>query len=246
MTVTRYAVYFTPAQDHPLTAAAEHWLGRSAWRNEDVVRVTPPNTGPDVMERFTRSARKYGFHATMKAPFRLVEGQSEATLLQACEDFASAQAETTINHLIAKQKSTFSALVPAEQSDDLWALAASAVEHFEPFRAPLSGAEMERRLASPLTDRQKELLTRWGYPYVMEEFRFHLTLGGGVSQTEHTALADAINAHFADHIDTPLEVDRIALFRQDNSDTSFRILADYPLTIKTTAPSLPRTFTMTA
>jgi len=228
MTVTRYAVYFTPAQDHPLTAAAEHWLGRSAWRNEDVVRVTPPNTGPDVIERFTRSARKYGFHATMKAPFRLVEGQNEATLLQACEDFASAQAETTINHLIAKQKSTFSALVPAEQSDDLWALAASAVEHFEPFRAPLSGAEMERRLASPLTDRQKELLTRWGYPYVMEEFRFHLTLSGRLPAADLAHWSAVVEQNLPS-LDTPFLIDQIALCGE-RSDGRFELIQRYALT----------------
>ena len=33
---------------------------------------------------------------------------------------------------------------------------------------------------SGLTDRQEALLTQWGYPYVMEEFRFHITLTGAL------------------------------------------------------------------
>ncbi|MEO0547630.1 MAG: DUF1045 domain-containing protein [Pseudomonadota bacterium] len=246
MSVTRYAVYFTPAQDHPLTRDAETWLGRSAWRNEDVKRVTLDGTTDNLQERFTRSARKYGFHATMKAPFRLTESQYEEDLRDACAAFALDHAPTDIADLIAKPIGSFSALVPAQQSDGLRDLAAAAVEHFEPFRAPLTDAERERRLSSPLTDRQKDLLTRWGYPYVFDEFRFHLTLGGGVSADEHAKLGGVIDTHFGAHIGRPLDVDRIALFRQDHADVPFYVLADYPLSASVAAPSLPRTFTMTA
>ena len=246
MSVTRYAVYFTPAQDHPLTRDAETWLGRSAWRNEDVRRETPEGTTDDLQERFTRSARKYGFHATLKAPFRLAEGQDEEDLRNACAQFALDHASTDIAELIAKSIGSFSALVPARQSDALRDLAAEAVTYFEPFRAPLTDTEMERRLSSPLTNPQKDLLTRWGYPYVFDEFRFHLTLGGGVSATEHANLGGVIEKHFVSHIGRPLDIDRIALFRQDHADAPFHILADYPLSASVAAPSLPRTFTMTA
>ncbi|MEM1038719.1 MAG: DUF1045 domain-containing protein [Pseudomonadota bacterium] len=246
MSVTRYAVYFTPAQDHPLTRDAETWLGRSAWRNEDVSRTTLDGTTEELQERFTRSARKYGFHATMKAPFRLAEGLDEKDLRDACAHFALDHAPTEIAEVIAKPIGSFSALVPAQQSDALRNVAAAAVEHFEPFRAPLSDVEMERRLSSPLTAAQKDLLTHWGYPYVFDEFRFHLTLGGGVSADEHANLGRVIEQHFANHIGRPLDVDRIALFRQDHADAPFHILADYPFSASEAAPSLPRTFTMTA
>ena len=70
----------------------------------------------------------------------------------------------------------FFALVPGAEAADLYALADDVVTGFDGFRAPATEAEIARRNPAALTSRQRELLDAWGYPYVLDEFRFHLTL----------------------------------------------------------------------
>ena len=47
-----------------------------------------------------------------------------------------------------------------------------------PFARPPGAAELERRRKAGLSAAQEKMLLRWGYPYVLDEFRFHLTLTG--------------------------------------------------------------------
>ncbi|MEL6967436.1 MAG: DUF1045 domain-containing protein [Pseudomonadota bacterium] len=246
MSTTRYAVYACPRREHPLTALAEAWLGYSAWSGTDIDPCGVEGVERDQRDAFTRSARKYGFHATLKAPFRLAEGKTEADLIKAVERFAVSQGPASIEALVAKQMAGFSALVPRDQSSALETLAGAAVEAFEPYRAPLSDADMERRLASPLSQKQIKLLVQWGYPYVFEEFRFHFTLGGGVSEEAHAALHAAALRHFSSQIGAPFDVDHIALYKQDHGDGTFRIIFDAALKNITVASRLPKTFTVTA
>ena len=73
---------------------------------------------------------------------------------------------------------SFLAFVPGQASTELPQLASSLVSELDPLRAPLSDAELTRRRAAGLTPAQEMLLKKWGYPFVMDEFRFHLTLSG--------------------------------------------------------------------
>ena len=70
----------------------------------------------------------------------------------------------------------FVAIVPATPSPGLDELAADCVTGFERFRLPMTAQERSRRLAAGLSQHQTANLERWGYPYVFEEFRFHMTL----------------------------------------------------------------------
>jgi hypothetical protein len=89
-----------------------------------------------------------------------------------------ARAPVTIPSLEVRRLGGFIAVVPTEPSAALADLAAATVAALDPFRAPPSEAELARRRKARLSDRQEALLMKWGYPYVMEEFRFHLTLTG--------------------------------------------------------------------
>ena len=51
---------------------------------------------------------------------------------------------------------------------------------FNAYRAPLSAADRERRIKAKLSPRQIELMDQWGYPYVLDEYRFHMTLTGAL------------------------------------------------------------------
>jgi hypothetical protein len=126
--------------------------------------------------------------------------------------------------------SHFIALTPVGETGDVVDLAAACVRAFDRFRAPLSENDLARRLAAPLTERQKAYLAAWGYPYVMEEFRFHMTLTGPLVEQEldraHRALAQMYETAVGNG---PVAVDSISLFRQDRRDGRFILIRRAPL-----------------
>ena len=122
--------------------------------------------------------------------------------------------------------SGFIAVVPAEPSAELERFAADCVSAFEPFRAPLTAEERARRNPANLTSRQSEYLDRWGYPYVMEEFRFHMTLTGRLRSERREPVLAMLRSRFSDIGVGTLAVDRIALFRQDDAASRFRVIRD--------------------
>ena len=94
-----------------------------------------------------------------------------------------------------------------------------------------------RRNPSGLTPRQREFLDLWGYPYVMEEFRFHMTLTGRLDPTRRPPILDMLQRRFSE-LDIPrLTIDRVALFRQDDTYSRFRIISQWPLCSADRAPS---------
>ncbi|MEM9360703.1 MAG: DUF1045 domain-containing protein, partial [Pseudomonadota bacterium] len=99
-------------------------------------------------------------------------------------------------------------------------LAAACVQKFEPFRALLSPADRDRRLKSPLTDKQIENLDAWGYPYVFDEFRFHMTLTGRLPETVQQEALATLQDLYA-HIDHAVVFDGIAICEQPDRDSQF-------------------------
>ena len=122
----------------------------------------------------------------------------------------------------------FLALIPSGSDSRLDALAADCVQAFEPFRAPLTPAELSRRRAAGLSPRQDRYLEEWGYPYVMEEFRFHMTLTERLATLERAHWKAVLEAHFAPLADQPLVLDGLSVFVQDSLESPFQHLARYP------------------
>ena len=125
--------------------------------------------------------------------------------------------------------SGFIAVIPASRSDDLQQLAADCVTAFDTFRAPLTPQDRARRKPEQLTERQRDYLDRWGYPYVMEEFRFHMTLTGRLSDERRGPIMARLRERFAAIELARLAIDRIALFKQADSASRFRIIGSWPL-----------------
>ena len=223
----RYAVYFTPPNDHPLTLAAQRWLARDAF-NDAIYEPQPFGTltAADVAFNIA-AARRYGFHATMVAPFELADGMTETDLVDALLSFCLRQVPFPVPLRIDTIGSFF-ALVPARSTDEVTALARDAVEHFFPYCAPLSDKELHRRMGTDLTMRQLSLLHRWGYPYVMEEFRFHMTLTGPVNECEQHDVRSALKSHFAQCIEAPVNIDTLSLFVEPEPGAAFRVLTSVP------------------
>ena len=222
----RVAIYFTPDSNAPLSMAAASWLGRSPYPSQDVDGERPALKGLDEV---TVSPRRYGFHATFKAPFALAEGKTLADLDGAMTAYCAEAAPFVLPSLILGQIGSFFALVPAGPNEILQAFAGEVVRRFEPFRAPLAEADLERRRQSGLSPVQDAFLQEWGYPYVFEAFRYHMTLTGPVPADRQGEVRDALLIHFAPFIGKPLAIDALALFVEPEAGADFTVHARHKL-----------------
>ena len=124
----------------------------------------------------------------------------------------------------------FVALTPATESQPLQDLAFDIVQAFERFRAPLSEADLARRLQSPLTPAHRAYLEAYGYPYVGDAFRFHMTLTGSLPEAAvEPAQATLTKAYEAALPTGPVAIDRFAIFRQETRDSRFRLVDAFDL-----------------
>lgn len=230
--MARYAIYYAPAIDEPLWRFGSEMLGYDAARGLEV--ASPPLAGLAVeeWEATTAEPRRYGFHGTLKAPFELAAGRTSAGLIKAVREFAAEQATVQLAGLSVAALGPFIALVPDGDTSALGRLAFATVEAFEEFRAPLGDMDRARRTAGgKLSPRQIELLDRYGYPYVDEEFRFHMTLTGPVTDgARREAVRAALAARYLSTVPPgPLVIDRLAIFEQPSRDSRFRIIEAVPL-----------------
>ena len=217
----RYAFYFTPPADDPLTVSAARWLGRDAFAG---TALAPDGQAPDGWETLVAEPARYGFHATLKAPFHLADGQTEADLLRALDVFAADTPAFAIPRLKIGRLGSFFALVPDGDADALNDFAADVVRCFEPFRAPLSAADIARRKPETLPEPARTYLTDWGYPYVFDAFRFHMTLTGSVPVERQDEIAAHLEARFSPLIGGPVPVRDLALFIEPERGAPFRVL----------------------
>jgi len=207
----RFAIYYAPARASGWWDAGSEWLGRDA--ESDAVLDTPEApTLSRALAELTNAPRRYGWHGTLVAPFRLADGATPADLLDTAERWAHAQAPFALP-VEAATLGDFVALRPATPAaeDQMRALAADALRTFAALRAAPPAADLARRLAAPLTERQRALLVEWGYPYVLDEFRFHMTLSNSLDfAADRAAMVDWWHGEVQRL--GPLPVDGVALF----------------------------------
>ena len=215
----RSAIYFAPAPGSALEAFGCGWLGR-ALDGAPLAQPAVPGIDPERLVEITRSPRHYGFHGTLKAPFALAGDTSPDALDDAVGAFARSRAPFEIK-LKVDSLDGFLAFVPAAASPALDALAADCVEAFDAFRAPLDEAEIARRRASGLTARQERHLLRYGYPYVLDDFRFHMTLTERLQSPERDRVLAILAERAAPICAEPLTIDSISVFRQPAREAPF-------------------------
>ncbi|SFO51366.1 putative phosphonate metabolism protein [Bradyrhizobium sp. Ghvi] len=225
----RYAIYFAAGADSALTRFGAELLGYEAYTGDEVPFADEAlRIAPDWRD-ITADPRKYGFHGTLKAPMALASGRTEAELVTACATFAGKVRPIPTIPPIVDAISGFLAIIPAEPVDALQQLAADCVRDFDCFRPPLTAEDRARRKPEKLSERQREYLDRWGYPYVLEEFRFHMTLTGRLDAERRAPILEMLRRRFAAlRLDT-LEIDRITLFKQDDAKVRFRIIGEWKL-----------------
>jgi putative phosphonate metabolism protein len=226
----RYAIFHAAARGGALDRFGAHLLGYDAWTGEELPFPDGVAQAVPDWRDLTRDPRKYGFHATLNAPMALAHGKTEAGLLAACESFAEApRPPIPVITPVVNSIGGFVAVVPAERSVELEQCAADCVSAFDSFRAPLTPEDRARRNPSKLTSRQCEYLDRWGYPYVMEEFRFHMTLTGRLGSERRGPVLTMLRDRFAAIGLTKLAIDGIALFHQEDPASRFRVIGHWQL-----------------
>jgi putative phosphonate metabolism protein len=228
-TAARYALYLAPARASLLWTRACAWLGRDAAADADVAPAALPGLDHERASTITADARRYGFHATVKAPFRLARGMTPAALCAAMDTFAQARAPFDLPLRVARL-SAFLVLLEAEPVAAVAALHADVLRMFEPFRAPLDPADEARRLAAGLDERQREHLRQWGYPHVLDNFRLHFTLTGPLPREERDGVAGLLADYLAEALAQPMRVDALCLFEEPGPGAPFRIVHRAPFT----------------
>ena len=235
----RYAIYAAPGSGPAdpagglLRETAERWLGRSV-TTAPVTPGVPDGWTREAVDAITVSARRYGFHGTLKAPFRLAAGRTPEELDDALTRFAAGRERVLVPRLRMARLGGFFALIPGAEAPGaeaagLYALADDVVTAFDGFRAPATEAEIARRRPGSLTPRQRELLKAWGYPYVLDEFRFHLTVTDSIPEAQRSAVEATLTDWFAASLGATVPVDALALFIEAEPGAPFTLRSMHPL-----------------
>jgi putative phosphonate metabolism protein len=221
----RFAIYFVPAANSALYRFGAAVLGHDCYTGEPVARLRDVGLTEAEWAALTAEPRKYGFHATLKAPFRLRDEFGHDDLLADVRALAASISTVPTLEPAVELIGGFVAVVPRMPSPALDRLAADCVTAFERFRLPMTEQERDRRLAAGLSQHQVANLDRWGYPYVFEEFRFHMTLTRRIQPDRRLAIHALLQNEFSRHCGYgPIRLDRLALARQYHPNAPFRVI----------------------
>lgn len=226
MKFSRYAIYYAPPPKAEWARFATGWLGWDMQAGQGAGHPHLPDL-PMPLADITRSPRKYGLHATLKPPFRLADGMSQDNLETACADLCRTLGPLTLEPLRLTRLGRFLALCPPA-SLGLSELAAACVRDLDRLRAPPSQAELDRRRAANLTSRQEANLIAWGYPHVLEDFRFHVTLTGRLAKPDLSAVQKVLQRNLTPLLPTSFTVSDLALTGED-ADGRFHLVRRFQL-----------------
>ena len=224
-TAHRHAAYFSPAPGSQAWLLGTQWLGRCPHSGQALTQPKPAGWEPEDFAQRTRDPRRYGWHATLKAPFTLASECNTDTLRSGFLGVAAGAGAPFTLHLELARLGNFLALVPRQPCAALQALADACVRQLHPFAAPLPPTEISRRSRGGLSARQQDMLALWGYPYVMQDFAFHLTLTGsldGLSADQVTQLVQHATNWFAPLLSDGQQIDAVSWFAEDAPGADFR------------------------
>jgi len=211
----RYALYFTPPAG-PFSDFACSWLGWDMQSGQPVAHPDIPCLPAPVGE-ITQIPRKYGLHATIKPPFRLAEGRTADDLKAAMSAYCQTRCAIVLDGLNLAQLGRFLALVPNGNTSSLNTFSADVVREFDTFRAPSTAAELDRRRSNGMSDALDANLRNWGYPYVMDAYRFHITLSGKLPKAQAATLRATLAPMIEPLLPRPYVIDGLSLAGEDTA-----------------------------
>ncbi len=223
----RYAIYYTPPPG-PLARFGAEWLGWDIAQGRRPVARPAVSGLPAALDTLTETPRRYGFHATIKPPFRLAPEQCERALTAALFAFCATRAPARCARLELARLGRFSALVPLGDTTSINAVAADVVREFDVFRAVPTAAEIARYDKSTLNAAQSQNLHCWGYPHVMDCFGWHMTLTGKQSRADTASTHAALAPVVAPLLPRPYTLDALSLTGED-AGGNFHLIQRVPL-----------------
>lgn len=230
MSEARYAIYFAPENGSTLDRIGSEILGRHASGSAELTQPRLPGIAPEIFRELTASPRHYGLHATLKPPFFLADQHDESALLENVAHIAARMRTFDLPGLELAELGSFFALTLSAPCPELEDLARNCVTVPDAFRRRPRPEELARRRAKALTSNQERLLGLWGFPYVLEEMRFHLTLTGSIHDTgERERLRAGLAAILAPILHKAVPVRDICVFRQTCLEEPFVIFRRFPL-----------------
>jgi hypothetical protein len=229
----RYALYLTPPSDSDLWRFGCDVIGRDALSGASSEGFSLEGYSRDSWRILTSDPRRYGFHATLKAPFPLRLDLDVADLYDRVAEFARKHSpfnagELKVGFVKAGRGLAFVALKPEGALKDLRSFEAGVVRSLDKLRAPLVESGREYQGSERLTPRQAYYLHAWGYPYVLDEFDPHFTLTSAIPDADRVArlLEWEFGLRVPSHA---LQVDALTLFGQSERGGDFKILHRFPL-----------------
>jgi Protein of unknown function (DUF1045) len=229
----RYAVYFTPRENTPWARAGSQWLGRCIYSGRPYEPPIIEGMTAAEFRALTQTPCRYGWHATLKAPFRLAVNQqavTEATLIDAIRELASSMRAFTLPRLKAGVFRNFIALRVDGDQKRINAVARTCVTSLHHFAHGLNEQDFKRMRHANLSAEQDRLLLQWGYPWVLDQFQFHMSLSGsidGLDLETRWALLNAARTHFS--IQENCRVDQICLFCEPAPNEPFVLIERFDL-----------------
>lgn len=220
----RVAIYAAPAVDDLWWERGSRWLGRCASRGHGLPLPAIDGLDSTRIQALTSEPRRYGWHATLKAPIRLAPHASLQHVRESVAELCCRHRMIALPDLEITRLGGFLALCPKHPPAALGALAADCVRSLQPLAAPLTEKELTRRRQRPLTPEEDALLLAWGYPWVLQRFRFHFSLTGslkGTPEHEATAVERLARSHFADL--PPLRLGHVSIFVEPQAGADFEL-----------------------
>ncbi|WP_372574144.1 DUF1045 domain-containing protein [Ruegeria jejuensis] len=223
---SRYAVFHTPPEGI-LAQKAAQWLG---WDPVSGLAPAPPALDelPGSNRKLTARPRKYGFHGTLRPPFRPAQGVTLGSLRDMTDDLARNLSPVTLDRVSVASLGSFLAFRPVGETRPLTELAAQVIEATNTWRAPLSAEERAKRNPDRLNPQQRALLDQWGYPFVMEAFQFHMTLTGPLRRDVREQLQPVLTRYFEGCVPSPYPISDLCLMGEAD-DGRFHLLSRHPL-----------------
>jgi len=179
----RVAIYFLPKKNSSLENFGKNLLGRDINKKKKISLTRRQKyfinrgfTYFDELKDYCEQPAKYGFHATLKAPFRLKRNVKTKNFYDVISHIAAQHSRFKIKGLKIAYSKKFTFITSRKPNKLLINLENDLVKHLDTFRAELNKTEIKKRIPDSLTFKQNKYLKEWGYPFVFDQFKFHMTL----------------------------------------------------------------------
>jgi hypothetical protein len=226
--LVRYAIYYTPRPGTPLAAFGRSWFGRA---NDGVTLQAFSEAGlAGACPKTTVSHGNYpGLHAVFRNSFRLRDGIGTDALKGRLISFTRRRRPVETGPLTLARAGRYLALRPVEAKPALDWLAAQCVAAFDGYVTTPGNVDTDADEEGQLNDHQRLLLSSFGDPHVLSEYRFQITLTGPLDGAHLERVAQALWPMLEEICAEGVHVDGLSLCGRPDARTPMRLIGRYRL-----------------